>query len=185
LIEREDAEWPTEGFAYGRRTLDELTCIPSVSLDPKACDAMVRAAETVTQLLRAAGIAKARVVTVPGAKPAVVGFRPGPSDTPVVLLYAHYDVIPASADQTWRTPPFIPTERNGRLYGRGTSDDKAGIAIHLAALRAHDGSPPVGISVLIEGEEEIGSPNLAKILAEARAGMPAPGFLGTPAEHAS
>ena len=81
-----------------------------------------------------------------------------------MLLYAHYDVQPPGDDRAWTTPPFEPTERGGRIYGRGASDDKSGIAIHLGALRALAEAPPVTIKVLVEGEEEIGSPHLEAFL---------------------
>ena len=68
----------------------------------------------------------------------------------------------------WHSEPFEPTERDGRLYGRGTADDKAGIATHLAAFRAHGGNPPVGVTVFVEGEEESGSPSLSRLLAAHR-----------------
>jgi acetylornithine deacetylase/succinyl-diaminopimelate desuccinylase-like protein len=81
-----------------------------------------------------------------------------------VLLYAHHDVQPPGEDDDWTTPAFEPTERGGRLYGRGAADDKAGVTAHLAALRAHDGRPPVGVTIFVEGEEESGSPSLGQIL---------------------
>jgi acetylornithine deacetylase/succinyl-diaminopimelate desuccinylase-like protein len=85
-----------------------------------------------------------------------------------VLLYAHHDVQPTGRREDWDSEPFEPTERGDRLYGRGAADDKAGIAAHLAAVRVHGGDLPVGVTVLVEGEEEIGSPTLEAFLAEHR-----------------
>ena len=85
-----------------------------------------------------------------------------------MLLYAHADVQPTGAVEEWTSPPFEPTERNGRLYARGAADDKAGVAMHLAVLKAYDGHPPVGVVLFIEGEEEIGSPTLPALLREHR-----------------
>jgi acetylornithine deacetylase/succinyl-diaminopimelate desuccinylase-like protein len=83
-----------------------------------------------------------------------------------VLLYAHHDVQPIGRREDWDSEPFEPTERGDRLYGRGAADDKAGIAAHLAAIRAHGGTPPVGVTVFVEGEDEVGSPTLEAFLAE-------------------
>ena len=99
-----------------------------------------------------------------GGRPAVIGHADGPPGSRTVgMLYAHHDVQPP-ARTTCGTAPFEPTERDGRLYGRGAADDKAGVMAHVAALRAHSGSLPVGVTVFVEGEEEIGSDSLPTIL---------------------
>lgn len=147
-----------------RADLDTLIRIPSISADP-AHETDVRAsAERVAELARGAGAAEADVVAVDGGAPAVIAHWPAPPGAPTVLLYAHHDVQPTGPVEEWTSPPFEPTERNGRLHGRGSADDKAGVAIHLAALRAFDGRPPVGVIWFIEGEEEVGSPTFRQFL---------------------
>ncbi|MFZ0160625.1 MAG: dipeptidase, partial [Kineosporiaceae bacterium] len=100
--------------------------------------------------------------------PAVVAHRPGPPGSPTVLLYAHHDVQPPGDAQGWQSDPFEPTERDGRLYARGAADDKAGICVHVAALRALGEALGVGVTVFVEGEEEIGSPTFEAFLAAHR-----------------
>ncbi len=146
-----------------RADLEALTRIPSVSLqsfDQRHVDA---SAEATAELLRAEGLA-VEIVREGGA-PAVIGSIAGPAGSPTVMLYAHHDVQPPGDEAEWDSPPFEPTERDGRLYGRGAADDKAGIMAHLAALRAHAGDLPVGVTVFVEGEEEYGSDSLPDILA--------------------
>ena len=146
-----------------RAGLERLARIPSMSAPGYDLAPVQRTAELTAALFTAAGI-EARVVGEPGAHPAVVGRLPGPPGTPTVLLYAHHDVQPPGPRDRWQTDPFEPVERDGRLYGRGTADDKAGIAAHLAALRAYGGKPPCGVALFIEGEEESGSAHLMDYL---------------------
>ena len=147
-----------------RGDLDRLVRIPSVSADPAAAPHVRASAREVAALLRAAGLPGVEVVAVAGGQPAVLGHRPAPPGAPTVLLYAHHDVQPAGDAAAWDSDPFQASERDGRLYGRGAADDKAGIAVHLAALRAHGDRLPVGVTVLVEGEEETGSPTVAEFL---------------------
>ena len=151
-----------------RCDLERLVRIPSVSADPAAADHLRASAGEVAGLLRRAGLPEVEVLAVEGGQPAVLGRRPGPPGAPTVLLYAHHDVQPAGDRAAWDSDPFEPQVRGGRLYGRGAADDKAGIAVHLAALRAHGDRLPVGVTVLVEGEEEVGSPSLARFLAAYR-----------------
>jgi acetylornithine deacetylase/succinyl-diaminopimelate desuccinylase-like protein len=150
-----------------RRDLDDLVRIQSVWADPVRRDEVHRSAEAVAKLLSDAGFGDVQIVSEGGA-PAVIARHPAPPGAPTVLLYAHHDVQPEGDHTQWQSPPFEPTERNGRLYGRGAADDKAGIATHLAAFRAHGGNPPVGVTVFVEGEEESGSPSLSRLLAAHR-----------------
>jgi acetylornithine deacetylase/succinyl-diaminopimelate desuccinylase-like protein len=152
-----------------QRITDELAtlvAIPSVGYagyDP----AHVRAsAEATAAILRNAGLHDARLVELGGGHPAVFGQLAGPTDAPTVLLYAHHDVQPAADPEQWETPPFQPEVRGGRMYGRGTSDDKCGIAIHASAIRAllASGAPPVTIKVVVEGEEECSTEHLPDLV---------------------
>jgi acetylornithine deacetylase/succinyl-diaminopimelate desuccinylase-like protein len=150
-----------------RRDLEDLVRIESVWADPGRRDEVHRSAQAVADLLLQAGFRDVRIVSEGGA-PAVIAQHPAPPGAPTVLLYAHHDVQPEGDRSQWASPPFEPTERDGRLYGRGSADDKAGIATHLAAFRAHRGQPPVGVTIFVEGEEESGSPSLGRLLAAHR-----------------
>ncbi|MDQ3629396.1 MAG: dipeptidase [Actinomycetota bacterium] len=150
-----------------RRHLEDLIRIQSVWDDPERRPEVHRSAEAVADLLRSAGFGEVDVVGEGGA-PAVIARHPAPEGAPTVLLYAHHDVQPEGDHEAWASAPFEPTERGDRLYGRGAADDKAGIAAHLAAFLAHDGNPPVGVTVFVEGEEESGSESLPAILAAHR-----------------
>lgn len=147
-----------------RKELEELVRIPSISHPGGDPNDLRRSADVTSRILREAGIADVRLLEIEGAPPAVLGRIPAPAGAPTVLLYAHHDVQPTGPRELWNTEPFEPVEKGGRLHGRGTSDDKCGVAIHAAAIRAWNGKPPVGVTVFVEGEEEWGSPNLAKFL---------------------
>jgi acetylornithine deacetylase/succinyl-diaminopimelate desuccinylase-like protein len=151
-----------------RADLEDLVRIPTLSCDPASADEVERCARRVAELASSAGADQVDVVRARGGAPAVIASWPGPADTPTVLLYAHLDVQPTGPVEDWTSPPFEPTERDGRLYARGAADDKAGVAMHLAVLRAFGGRPPVGVVLFVEGEEEIGSPTLPALLAEHR-----------------
>ena len=156
--------------------LKRLVEIESVSADPSRFDQVQRSADEVARLITEVGCDDVRVVAA-GGKPAVIARFPAPAGKPTVCLYAHHDVQPEGVADNWVSPPFEPTERDGRLFGRGAGDDKGGIAVHLAALRAFDGRPPVGVTLFIEGEEEIGSPSLHRLLAENRDALAADVFV--------
>jgi acetylornithine deacetylase/succinyl-diaminopimelate desuccinylase-like protein len=157
-----------ELFPSARAELERLIRIPSVSAagyDP----ARVReSAETIADLYRQAGFSEVRLLEIEGAHPAVYASSPGPPGAPTVLLYAHHDVQPPGDEDQWIQAPFEPYEREGRLYGRGSVDDKAAVLIHALAFRAHLGTPPVGVKVIVEGEEEIGSAHLDEFVREYR-----------------
>src|SRR4051794_38932680 len=133
-----------------RADLESLVRIRSVSADPTSSAAMDASARAVSELLASAGL-DVDVVRAEGGQPAVIGRRPAPAGAPTVLLYAHHDVQPVGDPADWDSDPFEPTERGDRLYGRGAADDKAGIAAHLAAIRAHGGGPPPGVTRVGEG----------------------------------
>ena len=153
-----------------RADLEDLVRIPSVSRDGATSPDVARSAETVATLLADLGMPDVRVLEADGGAPAVVARMPGPDGAPTVLLYAHHDVQPAGNLEDWNSEPFEPVERDGRLYGRGAADDKAGIMAHVGALRvlqaAYPDGLPVNVTVFVEGEEEVGSPTFGPFLEE-------------------
>ncbi len=151
-----------------RADLEALVRLPTVSSNAARADDVRRAVDVVAGHARDAGAADVQVVSADGGQPALIATWPAPEGAPTVLLYAHLDVQPTGPAEEWTSPPFEPTERDGRLYGRGAADDKAGVVMHLAVLRAFGGRPPVGVVLFLEGEEEIGSPTLPALLAEHR-----------------
>jgi acetylornithine deacetylase/succinyl-diaminopimelate desuccinylase-like protein len=157
-----------DGMSQTIDDLERLVRIPSIGAsghDP----AHVRAsAEATAEILRSAGVGDARLLELQGGHPAVVGEILGPEGAPTALLYAHHDVQPAGRADEWRSPPFEPQVRDGRLYGRGSADDKSGIVVHAAALRAlgaaDGGALPAGVRILVEGEEECSTEHLPALV---------------------
>ena len=145
--------------------LAALVAIPSVSALPAHANDVQRSARWIGDQLQALGCPDVRIVAE-GGQPAVIARFPSPEGAPTVCLYAHHDVQPTGNPAKWSSrDPFRVREQDGRLFARGVCDDKAGVMVHLAALRAFAGRPPVGVTVFIEGEEEVGSPSLADIIA--------------------
>ena len=136
--------------------LGELVRIPSVSVAGKTDEALLEAHGTVARLFAEAGV-QVSALDLPGTAPVVVGHLPAPPGAPTVLLYSHYDVAAAGDERDWDSPPFEAVERDGAIYGRGTADTKSNVMVHIGALRAWRGRPPVGIKLCIEGHEEVGS----------------------------
>jgi acetylornithine deacetylase/succinyl-diaminopimelate desuccinylase-like protein len=159
LRDRIDALWPEL-----QSDLETLVRIPSVSAPAFDRDQVEASARAVAGLLSGAGMPEVEILRAAGGAPAVVARRPAPQGRQTVLLYAHHDVQPPGDASLWSTPAFEPVERDGRLYGRGAADDKAGIIVHLAALRVLADDLGVGVTVFVEGEEEIGSPTFEAFL---------------------
>jgi acetylornithine deacetylase/succinyl-diaminopimelate desuccinylase-like protein len=147
--------------------LKELLEIPSVSTDPDRAGDVKRAAEWVGKRLEKAGCTKVKIHPTQ-RHPIVFGEWLGAPGKPTILVYGHYDVQPVDPIDLWKTDPFKPTVRDGKLFARGASDDKGQVIIHVNALEAHlaNGGCPVNVKFLIEGEEEIGSPNLDAFIAK-------------------
>src|SRR3954469_20873825 len=146
-----------------RADLERLVRIPSIAFEGFDHSQVDRSAGGVAECLRGCGL-DTQIVRQ-GGQPAVIGRRAAPRGAPTVLLYAHHDVQPVGDLARWTSDPFEPVERDGRLYGRGAADDKAGVMAHVAALRAFGDPLPVGVVVFVEGEEEYGSDSLNDILA--------------------
>ncbi|MDA8098233.1 MAG: M20/M25/M40 family metallo-hydrolase [Nitrospiraceae bacterium] len=147
--------------------LKDLVSMPSVSFPGFDAKPVRSCAEAVAALLRTNGIEDVRMLDAGTGYPSVFGQWTQAPDMPTVLLYAHYDVQPVGREELWTTPPFRPAVRSNRLYGRGAADDKGGAMMHVAAISSFLRGPgrlPINVKVLIEGEEEVGSSNLEKLL---------------------
>lgn len=161
------------GFDRAVDDLKALVRIPSVAWDAYDPAHVQASAEAVAALAEGTGVfERVSIERAPIGdseklgQPAVLATRAARSGKPTVLLYAHHDVQPWGDEALWTTPPFEPTEVDGRLHGRGASDDKAGVITHIAAVRALAEvlDPEVGIALFIEGEEEHGSRSFSRFL---------------------
>lgn len=145
--------------------LAALVRVPSVSAPGYDPAGARHSAEILADLLAAEGFVRVDVVDPPGGHPSVLGEIPAPPGAPTVLLYAHHDVQPPGPHTAWERGPFEPFERDGRLVGRGASDDKAGIVVHVGALRVLRDELGIGVKLVLDGEEEVGSPGLVELAA--------------------
>jgi acetylornithine deacetylase/succinyl-diaminopimelate desuccinylase-like protein len=162
--------------ANRQRYLDELTAwiaCPSISADPAYAADVRASAETAAARMRAAGLTGEVLETA--GHPVAYGAWLGAPGAPTILIYGHHDVQPADPLELWTTPPFEANVRDGKIYGRGSVDDKGQVLMHLAAIEAHlrvNGKLPINVKVVVEGEEEIGSPNFEAFLARERERLP-------------
>ncbi|MEA2550313.1 MAG: cysteinylglycine-S-conjugate dipeptidase [Actinomycetota bacterium] len=156
------------GMPQTIKDLSSLVEIPSRGFEGYDPAAVRSSAEATRAVFAAAGVTNARLLELNGGHPAVFGQVDGPPGSATVLLYAHHDVQPEGPLDEWTTPPFEPVVRVGRLFGRGAADDKSGVAMHAAALRAlgvHEGvRPPVTVKLLVEGEEECSTEHLPELV---------------------
>jgi len=136
-------------------SLERLVAIPSVAFPGYPAEPVHRMADETLRLFREAGFEDARFMEVPSGYPPIYGEIKGPEGSPTVMLYAHYDVQPAPMEQGWTSDPWKATTKDdGRIYGRGASDDKSGLVSHLGTLGIFDGRPPCTVKLILEGMEE-------------------------------
>ncbi|GGM07985.1 M20/M25/M40 family metallo-hydrolase [Nakamurella endophytica] len=168
-----------DGAQQWLEVLRDWVRIPSVSADPGHRADVARSAGYLAEQLSAVGFPQVRVLDSGPALPAVLAHWPsGEPDAVRVVVYGHHDVQPADGEDRWSHPPFEATLVDGVLHGRGASDDKGNIAMHLLGVRAHlqatgRSAPAVDLTLLVEGEEESGSPHFAELLARHRDELPA------------
>lgn len=139
--------------------LARLAAIPSIAFPGYPPSEVVRAHDLLVELLRDAGVEHIERIDLPDTAPVIYAEVPPPDPgAPTVLLYGHYDVQPPGDTSLWLSPPFEPTPVEGGLRARGIADDKSNVIAHLGVLRAYGGRPPTGLKIVIEGQEEYGSP---------------------------
>ena len=165
-----------ERFPEFKEALSELVRVPGVSAAGFPPEDLRRSAEVTGDVLGRLGVENVAVLNLPGVPPYVYGDWLHAPGAPTVLVYGHHDVVPPGPAEKWTSPPFLPVEKKGRLYGRGTADDKGGFLAWVAAASAYlrsAGRSPVNLKFLIEGEEEVGSPNLPAFLERYRSKLDA------------
>jgi acetylornithine deacetylase/succinyl-diaminopimelate desuccinylase-like protein len=157
-------------YAELQAALVELGRVPGISAAGHPTEDLQRSAEATAGILRRFGVENVAILDAPGAPPCVYGEWIHLEGAPTVLVYGHHDVVPPGPLERWTSPPFEPVVRRGRLYGRGTADDKGGFLAWLAGFAAWKaaGGPPVNLRFLVEGEEETGSTHLPAFLARHR-----------------
>ncbi|HYN04171.1 MAG TPA: M20/M25/M40 family metallo-hydrolase, partial [Vicinamibacteria bacterium] len=163
-------------FGEWKRLLCELVRVPGVSAAGFLADDLRRSAQVTANVLGRLGVENVALLELPGVPPYVYGDWLHAPGAPTVLVYGHHDVVPPGPADRWTSPPFLPVEKKGRLYGRGTADDKGGFLAWVAAAAAYLGAAgrvPVNLKFLIEGEEEVGSASLPAFLARHRAKLDA------------
>ena len=165
--------WVNQHFSAIVADLSQLVTYQSLAFDGYDRAPLEASAEAVARLFYNLGFEHVQQLTETNddgdqSGPAIVARIPAQANKPTVLLYAHHDVQPVGDLEAWETDPWVATEKSGRLYGRGTADDKAGIMVHRAAIQAlHDllgADHGLGLTIFIEGEEEVGSPFFAQFL---------------------
>ncbi|HSO27129.1 MAG TPA: dipeptidase [Anaerolineales bacterium] len=165
----------TEARQYARQhaerfkeELKEMLRIPSVSTDPAHAGDIRRMADWLVEHLHGLGLENARVMPTAGYPVVYAEWLGAGPDKPTVLVYGHYDVVPAEMEDGWDAHPFEPVEKEGKIYARGVTDNKGQFFIHLKALESslQTGGAPVNLKIFLEGEEEIASPNLAPFVRE-------------------
>lgn len=166
-------EWVDQHFSNIVADLKELVAHPSLAFEGFDRTALQASAQAVSELFADVGLDDIQILVETNDEggssgPAIIGSKPAHANKPTVLLYAHHDVQPVGDVDAWESDPWVATEKHGRLYGRGTADDKAGILVHHAAIQALEDllgeDHGLGLTVFIEGEEEIGSPFFAQFL---------------------
>jgi len=152
-----------------QQELLEMLRIPSISTDPAHAGDVRRMAQWLADHLAGLGLKSARVMETAGHPVVYAEWLGAGKDKPTVLVYGHYDVVPAALEDGWSAPPFEPVVREGKVYARGATDDKGQLFIHVKALEAYlksSGGAPVNLKLLLEGEEEVSSPNLTPFIKE-------------------